>query len=239
MVYSCRVSISPWPTKISGQFSSQLVLISQKQHTYECTAEVRCCEYVCHRTPFPSKPGVRSLSLQFCGRRLDGISPCETPTCQPLVIRCQINNKQYIIYIRIIMYLCKVCSVRICIKWYDIRHILKISHGLGWWRWSHHPLAPRATFQERLKVDDGALAEVLREEGGDEAEALKEAAKEAGSPKWSLASSKIPKRESLSLKRFQTWSFLQDYDPKTWVTWILFRYIRYNIYNLRNKDAHA
>ena len=38
------------------------------------------------------------------------------------------------------------------------------------------PLAPRATFQERLKVDDGALAEVLREEGGDEAEALKEAA---------------------------------------------------------------
>ncbi|CAL1145902.1 unnamed protein product [Cladocopium goreaui] len=32
---------------------------------------------------------------------------------------------------------------------------------------------------ERLKVDDGALAEVLREEGGDEAEALKEAAKEA------------------------------------------------------------
>jgi len=153
-------------------------------------------------------------------------------------VKSIINNTLYI-YTRIIMYLCKVCSVRICIKWYDIRHILKISHGLGWWRWSHHPLAPRATFQERLKVDDGALAEVLREEGGDEAEALKEAAKEAGSPKWSLASSKIPKRESLSLKRFQTWSFLQDYDPKTWVTWILFRYIRYNIYNLRNKDAHA
>ena len=42
---------------------------------------------------------------------------------------------------------------------------------------------PRATFQERLKVDDGALAEVLREEGGDEAEAPKEAAKEAGGPK--------------------------------------------------------
>lgn len=31
-------------------------------------------------------------------------------------------------------------------------------------------------------MDEGALAEVLREEGGDEAEALKEAAKEAGLP---------------------------------------------------------
>ena len=111
MVYSCRVSISPWPTKISGQFSSQLVLISQKQHTYECTAEVRCCEYVCHHTPFPSKPGVRSLSLQFCGRRLDGISPCETPTCQPLVIRCQINNKQYIIYIYALLCIYVKCAV--------------------------------------------------------------------------------------------------------------------------------
>lgn len=188
-----------------------------------------------HTIPFKTRRW--SLSLQFCGRRLDGISPCKTPTCQPLVIRWQINN--IYICIRIIMYLCKVCSVHICIKSCEICHILKISIGLGWWRWSHHPLAPRATFQERLKVDDGALAEVLREEGGDEAEALKEAAKEAGGPKWSLASSKIPKRESLSLRRFQTWSFLQDYDPKTWVTWILFRYIRYNIYNLRNKDTHA
>ena len=149
------------------------------------------------------------------------------------------NKYNMCIYIHALLCIYVKCAVCICIKWYDICHILKISIGLGWWRWSHHPLAPRATFQERLKVDDGALAEVLREEGGDEAEAPKEAAKEAGGPKWSLASSKIPKRESLSLKRFQTWSFLQDYDPKTWVTWILFRYIRYNIYNLRNKDTHA
>ena len=62
-----------------------------------------------HTIPFKTRRW--SLSLQFCGRRLDGISPCKTPTCQPLVIRWQIIY----IYIYVHALLCIYVKCAVCI----------------------------------------------------------------------------------------------------------------------------